>query len=163
MQEEVLTLVRIPIAEIEKSLRDKHVLPKVLTNVQLQGDTLILYFSDQLKSHKEEAVLSSYNVIRRRRRAHRKRNRMKTRDWEKVASFINSKGQKCTVYKPFVDALQDSKLTIQEQKRLVEKILKANRNKPSDISIQYFLENTLEYLQSQALKNQPVHQERMAE
>jgi hypothetical protein len=73
---------------------------------------------------------------------------MKTRGWQIVARITNSKGQKCTIYKPFVDALQDPKLAIEEQKKLVEKILRSNRNRPSEASIQYFLENTLEYLNS---------------
>jgi hypothetical protein len=44
--------------------------------------------------------------------------------------------------------LQDP-LTIEEQKKVVEGILKSNRNRPAEASIQYFLENTLEYLQKQ--------------
>lgn len=63
-----------------------------------------------------------------------------------VARITNSKGQKCTIYEPFVDALSNPKLTSQEQKRIVEQLLKSNRNRPSEDSIQYFLENTLEYL-----------------
>jgi hypothetical protein len=159
---EVVTLVRIPIAEIENSIRAKHVLPKVLTDVHLEGDTLVLYFSDEARPNisAEEAPLSTYKVVQRKRRAHRKRNRMRTRGWEKVANFINSKGQKCAIYKPFVDALNNQKLTAEEQRKLVERILRANRNKPSDISIRYFLENTLEYLQNQALQTQPLYQKR---
>jgi hypothetical protein len=147
---EVVTLVRIPIAEIENSVRAKHVLPKVLTDVHLEGDTLILYFSDEARPSlsAEEAQIAAYNVVRKKRRAHRKRNRMKTRGWEKVTNFTNSKGQKCAIYRPFVDALRDSELTGEEQRKLVEKILRANRNKPTDISVRYFLENTLEYLRS---------------
>ena len=74
---------------------------------------------------------------------------MKTRGWEVVARFTNSKGQYCAVYKPFVEALQDPKLTFDERKKVVERILRSNRNRPSETSIQYFLENTLEYLQKQ--------------
>jgi len=147
---EVVTLVRIPITEIENSVRAKHVLPKVLTDVHLEGDTLVLYFADEARPplSAEEAQIAKYNVVRRKRRAHRKRNRMKTRGWEKVANFINSKGQKCAIYEPFVDALRNPELNSEEQRKLVEKILRANRNKPSDISVRYFLENTLEYLRS---------------
>ena len=162
MPEEILTLVRIPIAEIESSVRAKHILPKTLIDVRIDGNTLVLYFGGEPTPNTEKTSFSPGNVIRRRRRAHRKRNRIKTRGWKKVASFVNSKGQKCAIYKPFVDALSDPNLTAKEQTSLVEKILKSNRNRPSDISIQYFLGNTLEYLQNQA-PQQSSGQERMAE
>ena len=65
-----------------------------------------------------------------------------------MARITNSKGQNCAIYKPFVDALQAPKLTFEEQKKKVEAILRSNRNKPSESSIEYFLENTLEYLRT---------------
>jgi hypothetical protein len=149
MPEEIVTLVRIPLIEIEEWIRSKHVLPRVLTDYRIEENTLVLYFSEEPTSEKRLIPSLCENMIRRRRRAHRKRNRMKTRGWQVVARMTNSKGQKCAIYKPFVDALKDSKLTVEEQKRIVEKILRSNRNKPSETSIQYFLENTLEYLANQ--------------
>jgi hypothetical protein len=149
MPEEVVTLVRIPLIEIEEWIRSKHVLPRVLTDYRIEENTLVLYFSEEPISEKRLIPSPHENLIHRRRRAHRKRNRMKTRGWQVVARMTNSKGQKCAIYKPFVDALKDSKLTVEEQKRIVEKILRSNRNKPSETSIQYFLENTLEYLANQ--------------
>ena len=71
---------------------------------------------------------------------------MKTRGWQVIAKFVNSKNQKCSIYKPFVDALQGKSMTLEEQRKTVESILRSNRNKPTNESIQYFLENTLEYL-----------------
>jgi hypothetical protein len=136
--------------EIEESLRAKHVLPKVLTDVRVDGDSLVLYFSDEQDPNDRIASHLPSDGIPRRRRAHRKRNRMKTRGWEIVARITNSKGQKCSIYKPFAEALRDPKLGVEEQKAIVVKILKSNRNRPSEASIQYFLENTLEYLQNQA-------------
>ena len=44
-------------------------------------------------------------------------------------------------------------LNIDEQRKKVESILKLNRNKPSEESVNYFLENTLEYLRSQIGKS----------
>jgi len=64
--------------------------------------------------------------------------------------MTNSRGQHRTIYKPFVDALRESNLSYEAQKAAVEKILKSNKNRPSETSIQYFLENTLEYLKSHA-------------
>jgi hypothetical protein len=74
---------------------------------------------------------------------------MKTRGWQIIARMINSKGQKCTIYGPFVDVLRDTKLNPEERKAAVEKILRLNKNRPSEASIRYFLENTLEYLANQ--------------
>jgi len=151
MPEEILTLVKIPLEEIEEWIRAKHVLPKVLTDFRIEENTLLLYFVDGPVSRKQEDSTSSRSAVRKKRRARRKRNRMKTRGWQVVARITNSKGQKCAIYKPFVDALRNSKLTVEEQKTVVEKILRSNRNKPSEVSIQYFLENTLEYLAGQQI------------
>jgi hypothetical protein len=145
MGEQVITFVKIPIRDIENWIREKHDLPSVLLEYRLEEDNLMLYFHEE-KKVESELVTSSSQVSGRKRRRSRKRNRMKTRGWETVARITNSKGQKCTIYKPFVDALQNQKLTVEEQKEAVVGILKSNKNKPSEESIQYFLENTLEYL-----------------
>jgi hypothetical protein len=157
MREEVLTVVKIPISDIEQTVRANHVLPKLLVEVRIDEGTLVLSFSDEPKA--EENLDSSDGVSRKRRRAHRKRNRMKTRGWEVVARITNSKGQKCSIYKPFVDALRDSNLRVEEQKAVVARILRSNKNKPSEESVRYFLENTLEYSQSQRNKTVPASKE----
>jgi hypothetical protein len=146
MPEEVLTVVRIPIAEIESSLRAKHTLPRILSDVHIDGDSLVLNFTGELEPPVVVGSSIPSDGIRRRRRDHRKRNRMKTRGWDIVARMTNSKGQKCAIYKPFVDALRNLDLTTDDQRKVVEKLLRSNRNKPTETSIQYFLENTLEYL-----------------
>jgi hypothetical protein len=151
MPEEVFTIVRVPVKEVEESLRAKHALPRLLSEVRVEGDTLVFCFSGDL-----EPVVATEHLLpligtQRRRRARRKRNRMKTRGWDVVGRMTNSKGQQCTIYKPFVEALSAPDLSYEAQKTAVEKILKANRNKPSETSIQYFLENTLEYLRRQAV------------
>jgi hypothetical protein len=152
---EILTLVKIPITEVENWIREKYKLPPVLADYKLEEDTLILQFSQDENlvevtgpESSNEAFMEA-STSQRRRRTHKKRNRMKTRGWVVVARITNAKGQKCTIYRPFVDALQDSTLSEEQQKKKVEEILKANRNKPSAESIQYFLENTLEYLRGQ--------------
>lgn len=148
MTGQVITLVKIPIAEIEEWVRIKHALPPVLTEFHIEEKDLVLYFQeDELSENIEDSQPNRDS--HRKRRAHRKRNRMKTRGWETVARITNSKGQNCAIYKPFVDALKNPELTVDEQRKIVERILKSNRNKPSEGSIQYYLENTCEYLQSQ--------------
>ena len=145
MGEQVLTLVKIPIVEIEEWIRARHVLPSVLADFRIEEENLVLYFSQEDKS-KTDSDIQAAKSSTRKRRAHRKRNRMKTRGWEVVARITNSKGQDCAIYKPFADALQDPKLPPEEQKKIVEEILRSNRNRPSESSVRYFLENTLEYL-----------------
>jgi hypothetical protein len=146
MPEEVFTMVRVPVKEIEESLRAKHALPRLLSEVRVDGDTLVFYFSGEVEPIAAIDHASHLIGNRRRRRARRKRNRMKTRGWDVVGRMTNSKGQQCTIYKPFVYALRAPNLSYEAQKAAVEKILKSNRNKPSEASIQYFLENTLEFL-----------------
>lgn len=150
MPEEVLTIVKIPLSEIEESIREKHALPSKLTDARIEGDNLILCFAEKEQDtiEKEENLtvdLATQNP-HRKRRPRKKRNRMKTRGWAVVARITNSKGQKCSIYKPFVEALKDQDLTTEDQERIVEKILKANRNRPSETSIHYFLDNTIEFL-----------------
>jgi len=150
MTEQVITLVKIPIKEIEEWIRTKHILPTVLSDFRLEESNLVLYFHEE---EMPEKVIegTSPKPRSRQRRARKKRNRMKTRGWQVVARITNSKGQKCAIYKPFVDALQDPKLAVEEQKKVVERILRSNRNRPSEATIHYFLENTLEYLKSQSI------------
>ncbi len=148
MAEQVLTLVRIPITDIEQWIRTKHDLPSTLTEYRIENTDLILYFREE-DHYGKELDSGSPKTQTRQRRFHKRRNRMKTRGWEVVTRITNSKGQNCTIYKPFVDSLQNSKLTTEEQKKTVEEILKSNRNKPSEDSINYFLENTLEYIRKQ--------------
>ena len=118
MPEEVLTIVKIPLSEIEESIREKHTLPSKLTDVHIEGDNLVLSFTeeepDTLEREEKQPVSPIIQDSRRKRRPRKKRNRMKTRGWNVAARITNSRGQKCTIYKPFVDALQDSKLTLEE-------------------------------------------------
>jgi len=145
MGEQIITLVKIPIGEIEEWIRAKHVLPSTLSEFRIEDSNLVLTFKedDTVSTPVRELTVKT---SRRKRRFRKKRNRMKTRGWKTVARITNSKGQKCTIYEPFVDALQDSKLTPDEQRKTVEKILRSNRNRPNEDSVTYFLENTLEYL-----------------
>jgi hypothetical protein len=151
MPEEVLTIVKIPLLEIAESLREKHTLPSKLTDSRIEGENLVLSFTEVTLEREEEQpislIIQDPQKIRRQRK---KRNRMKTRGWAVVGRITNSKGQKCSIYKPFVDALQDQQLTVEEQRKKVESILRANRNKPSEESTRYFLNNTLEYLKAGA-------------
>jgi hypothetical protein len=147
MGEQVLTVVKIPISEIEEWIRARHTLPSILADFRIEEDKLVLYFNQEDTSKTDLDTQTSKTSTRRR--AHRKRNRMKTRGWDVVARITNSKGQECAIYRPFVEALQNQKMTPEEQKKSVEEILRSNRNRPSEASVRYFLENTLEYLKKE--------------
>jgi hypothetical protein len=152
MGEEVTTIVRVPIGDIERMVRGRHNLPRNLFDVRIEADAVLLYFNDKEKedSPTDATVpLTSVEVSekKRSRRARHKRNRMRTRGWDTIARIVNRKGQTCTIYKPFVEALNQP-LSAEEQRAVVTRILRSNRNKPSEASVNYFLENTLEYLDS---------------
>jgi hypothetical protein len=158
MGEQILTLVKIPITDVVDWIRTKHALPSVLKEFRVEEEALVLCFAEDEESQREQESQLLKNHTRKRR-ARRRRNRMKTRGWEVVARITNSKGQYCAIYKPFVEALQDPKLTIEEQKKVVETVLKSNRNRPTEASVQYFLDNTLEYLEKQ---REPPSQDKVA-
>ena len=151
MNEEVVTSVRVPIQDIEQIIRSRHNLPKTMIDIRLETDALILYFADKEKEDSSVSSPHSPPVMtktkRRKRRSRRRRNRMKTRGWDVVARIVNKKGQRCNIYEPFVEALSRP-LSTDDQKAVVAKILRSNKNRPSETSIEYFLENTLEYLDS---------------
>jgi hypothetical protein len=164
MPEEILTIVKIPLSEIEETIREKHRLPSKLTNVHIDGDNLVLSFRDEeqnkLEIEERSPLLPLTQNFQRKRKPRKKRNRMKTRGWAVVGRITNSKGLKCSIYKPFIEALQNQQLTVEEQRKKVESILRANRNKPSEESIQYFLDNTLEYLKENSAMSQRSNQEK---
>ncbi|HEX9429030.1 MAG TPA: hypothetical protein VF944_01500 [Candidatus Bathyarchaeia archaeon] len=85
-------------------------------------------------------------IEKRARRRRRKRNRVRTRGWPVVERIMNSKGLPANVYEPLVRALEGKEITRSEQKKLVRQLMVENGNDPSSESVEYFLENTLEYL-----------------
>jgi len=146
MTTKIHMLVRVPLSEVEEWIRSRYTLPEILNDFRIEGENLVLCFKESRESEDmSDITLQNKKPIRRRSR--RKRNRMKTRGWEIIDRMTNSKGQKCAIYKPFVDVLQNPSLSREGQREVVKKILRKNRNRPSETSIQYFLENTLEYLE----------------
>ena len=75
---------------------------------------------------------------------------MTTRGWPVIAKISNSKGQTAVIYRPFVDALTKQGLSRKDQRAVVEDILRANGNRPSEASVEYFLSNTLEFLRKES-------------
>ncbi len=155
MPAEIVTLVRLPISEAVDMLRQRHKITETFSEVRLEDEYLAFYFvhpssqSDPVHST-SAAPRGEASVVRRnaprQRRARKRRNRMRTHGWPIVAKIENARGQTAVVYKPFVDALSKPGLPKREQRATVREILRANGNKPSTASIEYFLTNTLEYM-----------------
>ena len=80
MGEQIITLVKIPIGEIEEWIRAKHVLPSTLSEFRIEDNNLVLTFKEDDTTStpiKEQTSKTS----KRKRRFRKKRNRMKTRGW----------------------------------------------------------------------------------
>ena len=65
--------------------------------------------------------------------------------------MLNSRGQVATIYEPFVAALRGVKAPRRRLENLVAEVLRSNGNKPGRESIQYFLDNTLEFLNKEGV------------
>lgn len=153
MPEQVVTLVRLPIKEAVEMLRKKHHISEAFSEVRLEDEFLAFYFvrpsvsAEILETEAGvETVSTLVNPAPRKRKARKRRNRMKTRGWAVVGKIVNRQGQTAMIYKPFVDALSSPGMSRREQLSVVEQILRKNRNRPSEASIEYFLNNSLEYL-----------------
>lgn len=173
---QVQTVVRVPMSAVVKELAATHSIRLPLSCFALEGDSLVITFGSVFDDHTEESTgsLEASPAIRRadkatldvpkdrvetslsasRSRAKRgrrrsgSRNRMKTRGWNVVAKIQNSHGQTVAVYEPFVTALKGPKQPRRAMERIVEHILRSNGNDPKRSSIEYFLNNTLEFISS---------------
>lgn len=154
VNDEVVTVVRLPIAQVAQAARDRHGIEFPLADVRIEADFIVLSFasaalpkpSDSASGDRPADSGSGGKDSIRRRRRKAKRNRMKTRGWDVVAKITNASGQTASIYKPFVDALAGPRLTRAQQRAAVSQILRSNGNKPTEASVEYYLDNTLEYL-----------------
>jgi hypothetical protein len=152
--EQIHTVVRKPMADLEEEIRRKYGIRSALADVAIEQDALVFTFEGQSNAAVSREIMrepsssrvSEEKVPVRVRRKRRVRNRMKTRGWDVVAKFVNGKGQSTTIYRPFYDALTRKKLKRREAYSAVRDILVANGNHPKPSSIEYFLDNTLEYI-----------------
>lgn len=173
MKGEVVTVVRLPIFEIAGVVADQNNITVPLASYKLEKDLLILSFAKSSGEPGESQSSGSMvvpgvdgtdsmelgtvnsNVRPNRRSLKRKRrHRMKTRGWEVVGIIKNSYGQSARVYRPFVDALSQKGLTMAQKRSITAKILRGNGNRPTDSSIEYYLMNTIEFLNQAAKKGE---------
>lgn len=165
MQDDLTVVVRLSISDLARDVKKRHGLEQDLFDARLEGDTLVLAFKAEMPNSVLGRAGSAQNVARTksngphlshddsaegksqgRRRRKAKRNRMKTRGWQVVAKITNSNGQTAVVYKPFVDGLFGQNLSPAQQRSKVAAILRSNGNEPTQASIEYYLQNALEYL-----------------
>lgn len=144
---------RIPIDELRSILKKQHGVD--LTGVEPFIDRESIVFSLQLSgevgryspSDERGSNLPEFPELKVHKRARRrKRNRIKTRGWKVLERITNSQGLLAKVYEPFVTAFKNDKLTRAEQRALVREIMVRNGNSPTEESVDYYLDNTLEYL-----------------
>jgi hypothetical protein len=163
--ETIHIVVRRPLADIEGEIRKRHRVTTPLIDVAVEQDSLVLTFQARSEgttpSPSAPPGLSAQglpaavkDVQSRTRRRRRVRNRMRTRGWPVVGKFVNGRGQTCTVYKPIIDALQSGKLRRREASTAVRQLLISNGNTPGLSSVEYFLDNHLEYIEKN-LKTAP--------
>lgn len=154
-------LFRIPIDELRSYLKKAHSVDLSGVEPSIEGEFIVFALNIETASTAESGPLPSSKLqsevvvessVPRIRRRRRKRNRIKTRGWKVLGKITNSQGLVANVYEPFVSALKGVAVPRSEQRRIVRQIMVRNRNTPTDESVEYFLENTLEYLRSRASK-----------
>jgi hypothetical protein len=157
--EQVRVVVTKPLADLEAELRRKYRLAQPLLGVSIEAEAVVFTFAGlwrqtDISRVREESLRDSSDLTiepAKRRRKRRVRNRTKTRGWDVVAKIRNARGQSCTIYRPFVDALSSGPIPRREAYSTVRKIITANGNDPNPATVEYFLNNTLEYIRGSQL------------
>jgi hypothetical protein len=149
---------RISIEDLRSALKQAHEVDLTGIDPYIDGDSIVFALKverpgvDDPTSREgtpvEPVFAPANNRVRRRRR---KRNRIKTRGWKVVGKITNSQGLVANIYEPFVTAAKGSTLSRHEIHRLFRQIMVRNGNNPAEESVDYFLNNTLEFL-AQELK-----------
>lgn len=156
-EDELRVVVRKSLGDLVAEVRQKYQIRATLVETVLEPDAIVLTFSDTTK---KGAPVDSGGIAtpapldyatgraRRRRRRLRTRIRTKTKGWDVVAKFVNSRKQSCTIYRPFYDALAAADFKRRDAYSTVRRILLENGNNPKPATVEYFLRNTLEYIES---------------
>lgn len=161
-----MIVVRLPIAEVASFVAERNGIGVPLADFKIEAECLVLSFANTAKDLASQAdaihaaqeaaenleprTTARKDMGKHKRPGKRKRHRMKTRGWPVVTTITNSYGQRACIYKPFVEALTQKGLTPAQKRAIVAKILRSNGNHPPDASVEYYLMNTLEYLDQTA-------------
>jgi hypothetical protein len=143
-------LFKIPIDEIRILLRAQYGVDLNGVEPYLENEHIVFAVQKDSESSTGELLPARQVAPERRRgaarRRRRKRNRIRTRGWNVVAKITNSTGLVANIYEPLVKALEGREVTKSEQRKIVRQLLISNGNDPSQESVEYFMNNTLEYL-----------------
>jgi hypothetical protein len=154
MRVQVERLIRIPIDELREALKKSHGIDVSGVEPYIDGESIVFLVrtrppgsttSTELSPHVPVELAGSPSSRSRRRK--RRRNRIKTRGWNVVGKITNSQGLSANIYEPFVKAAQESGLSRSELRKVVRQIMVRNGNDPAEDSIDYYLSNTLEFLE----------------
>ena len=163
MKDEVQLIVRRPLAVLEGEIRKAHGISAPLADVSVDDTFITFVFSGSKTDSEAQGSAAEMNgspdIVqrgrtpsegRRRRRRKRKRVRIRTSGWEVVTKMTNSQGLRCNIYRPLYEALKGRKIGKREAAITVHDIIRKNGNpNPSAASVEYFLNNTLEYIAAQ--------------
>ncbi len=141
---------KVPVDELRILLQKQYKVDLRGVDPYLDGDFIV--FSVQMGSEHRQLASSPItdSIVEkkttRRRKRRRKRNRIKTRGWKVIGQITNSRGLKANIYEPLVEGIIGLEITRSEQKKIIRQIMIGNGNHPSDESVEYHLDNTLEYI-----------------
>ncbi len=141
---------RIPLEDLRDVIHAQYGVSTTNLEASLEKDFVV--FTYELDSISREALsstsadISIANTSKHSRKRRRKRNRIKTRGWKVIGKITNSNGLLANIYEPLVNNLKDRDITRTEQRKLVRNLMVSNGNNPSGESVDYFLNNTLEFI-----------------
>lgn len=143
-------VIKIPINELRELIKKQYGIELAGIEPSLEGDSIVfvLEMANEEIDRTPSVTMSlgqEYKASSKRKRK-RKRNRIKTKGWNVIAKINNSDGIVANIYEPLVDKLRGKDLSRSEQFKLIREVLESNSNHPSDESVNYFLNNTLEFL-----------------
>lgn len=146
---------RIPIDELRALLRGRFGIDFAAVEPSLEQDNLVFSVRSEVSESGPAALETEEHGLTagghsRTRRKRRRRNRIRVKGWKVVAKIRNSKGLSANIYEPIVAALEEKAVARSEQRKLVRQLMIQNGNDPSSESVEYFLQNTLEYIARKA-------------
>ncbi len=156
-------LFKVPIDEIRALLRSQYGVDLAGVEPYLDENHLVfaLALDSEPGSSSGPALTAPQTVAQRKpikaRRRRKKRNRIRTRGWNVIGKITNSKGLVANIYEPLVKSLEGREITRSEQRKIVRQLLISNGNEPSEDSVDYFLDNALEFLAERAEGATTVH------
>lgn len=143
-------LIRIPIDELRGVIREQYGVELAGVEPSIEGGNIVFTLDvenqDSITSLGNPLSLASKSKTSTRRKRKHKRNRIRTKGWNIVAKIRNSEGLVANIYEPIVKGLEGKELARSQQFIIVRDLLTSNGNRPANESINYFLNNTLEYL-----------------